>query len=73
MLPKAIRSLHVQDLEERITYDNGLHTHLTDDYILVFTIKDIRSSPAQGAKKPTGAKAAEERASMASTPYKQFG
>lgn len=60
-LHKAITSLHVQDLEERITYDFGLHSHLTDDYIMVLTVKDIRSSPAQSAKKPIGANAAEEK------------
>lgn len=61
MLHKAIISLHVQDPKERITYDFGLHSHLTDDYILVLTVKDIWSSPAQSAKKLIGANAAEEK------------
>lgn len=61
MLHKAIISLHVEDLKERITYNFGLHSHLTDDYILVLTVKDIRSSPAQSTKKLIGANAAEEK------------
>lgn len=61
MLHKAIISLRIQDLGKRITYDLGLHSHLTDDYTLVLIVKDIRSSPTQSAKKPIGANATEKK------------